>query len=97
MLDVICVAGISVAIVRFLFFVIELLIDRCGCMSMRRWSVEKVASWICELGPSYRKYSDTFVKRDIDGATLKLMDDELLIDLGVDDKLHRRRILSAIY
>ena len=59
------------------------------------WSVEDVGIWICQIG--LETFSEHFVSNCICGADLfELKDEELDQDLGIEDKVVRRKILRAI-
>jgi hypothetical protein len=60
------------------------------------WDAQRVAEWVLAIGESYGSDALALHRRDVDGRTLLLLDDALLIDIGVADRLHRARLLAGI-
>jgi hypothetical protein len=64
-------------------------------LSVSSWSVEDVARWLQSL--ALGQYSEAFIDAAVDGEFLyDLNDDDLKNTLGVEHKLHRKKILSCI-
>jgi hypothetical protein len=61
--------------------------------SIQCWSVASVGTWLWSIGLS--EY-DQFQLRKIDGDLLADLSDNDLLELGVADKFHRRKILKKI-
>ena len=62
---------------------------------VRNWSVEDVTKWLS--AQSLDMYADSFREGAVDGNFLcKLTDDDLRGVLGVEHKLHRKKILCSI-
>ncbi|KAM6413610.1 diacylglycerol kinase delta-like [Rhynochetos jubatus] len=59
-----------------------------------RWGAEEVAAWLETLGLG--EYRDIFVRHDIQGAELVLLERRDLKDLGITKVGHMKRILQAI-
>jgi len=58
------------------------------------WNTFEVAAWIQTFGMG--RYSPDFYNRGIDGARLRTLDDAALVDLGIDEKADRTKILSTV-
>ncbi|CAM9154605.1 unnamed protein product [Discosporangium mesarthrocarpum] len=59
------------------------------------WSVDDIARWLQTLTLS--QYQEAFISAAVDGAFLyDLNDDDLRNTLGVEHRLHRKKILSSI-
>ena len=59
------------------------------------WSVEDVAKWLQTL--SLGQYSEAFIDAAIDGEFLyDIDDDDLKNSLGIEHRLHRKKILNCI-
>lgn len=59
------------------------------------WSINDVSKWLKEIG--LEQYQSSFKEGAVDGSFLyELTDDDLRSTLGVEHKLHRKKILSAI-
>jgi len=59
------------------------------------WSINDVSKWLKEIG--LEQYQSSFKEGAVDGSFLyELTDDDLRNTLGVEHKLHRKKILSAI-
>lgn len=64
-------------------------------LSVASWSVEDVAKWLQTL--SLGQYCECFMDAAIDGEFLyDLNDDDLKNTLGIEHRLHRKKILSCI-
>ena len=60
------------------------------------WSVEDVARWLQTL--SLGQYSEAFIDAAVDGEFLyDLNDDDLKNTLGVEHRLHRKKILNCVH
>jgi hypothetical protein len=59
------------------------------------WDVQRVAEWVAGIAELYGSDALAMQRRGVDGATLLLLDDALLIDIGVTDRLHRARLLAG--
>lgn len=67
----------------------------CKSTSLSSWTVDDVVEWLRVL--SLRQYEDSFRDGAVDGPFLsQLTDDDLLNILGVEHKLHRKKILYGI-
>lgn len=67
----------------------------CKSASLSSWTVDDVVEWLRVL--SLRQYEDSFRDGAVDGPFLsQLTDDDLLNILGVEHKLHRKKILYGI-
>lgn len=62
------------------------------------WSTDRVVEWLREINPSiHQKYEKAFRDEGVDGKMLESMEDsDLLEDVGVASKMHRKRLLGAI-
>lgn len=60
------------------------------------WTVDDVVSWVQSLGHKYKDYTEGFIGNGIDGEMLKELDAEELEEMGVKQKLHRRKIMTAL-
>jgi len=60
------------------------------------WDKKDVCDWLQSLGGDFTVYTTFFRKAGIDGEMLHQMTDEELIELQVNKKIHRRRILTSI-
>eukprot|EP00981_Chlorochromonas_danica_P002157 scaffold428_cov168-Ochromonas_danica.AAC.22 len=64
-------------------------------LQVSSWSVEDVAKWLQSL--SLGQYSEAFIDSAIDGEFLyDLNDDDLKNTLGIEHRLHRKKILNCI-
>lgn len=64
-------------------------------LKVSSWSVEDVAKWLQAI--SLGQYSEAFVDSAIDGEFLfDLNDDDLKNTLGIEHRLHRKKILNCI-
>ena len=60
------------------------------------WSVENVCEWVRDK-LELEQYCDAFRSGAVDGALLvEMRDDELLADLDIQNRLHRKKILTRI-
>ena len=60
------------------------------------WSVEDVAKWLQTL--SLGQYSEAFIDSAVDGEFLyDLNDDDLKNTLGIEHRLHRKKILNCVH
>lgn len=60
------------------------------------WSVEDVAKWLQTL--SLGQYSEAFIDSAVDGEFLyDLNDDDLKNTLGIEHRLHRKKILGCVH
>ena len=65
-------------------------------LKVSAWSVEDVAKWLQSL--SLGQYSEAFLDAAVDGEFLyDLNDDDLRNTLGIEHKLHRKKILSCVH
>jgi hypothetical protein len=62
-----------------------------------RWSSVEVAQWLNSLGGVAAQNKDAFVDNDVNGNNLVLADDQMLMELGIDKKFHRTKILEYIH
>ncbi|EDQ85897.1 uncharacterized protein MONBRDRAFT_34069 [Monosiga brevicollis MX1] len=60
------------------------------------WTEDQVKSWVERIHPQFRLYAKGFLSHAIDGSVLLALTDQDLIDMGIDNSLHRKRILSEI-
>ena len=73
----------------------DLYSSACGSTSLSSWTVDDVADWLRVL--SLHQYEDSFRDGAVDGPFLsQLTDDDLLNILGIEHKLHRKKILYGI-
>ena len=64
-------------------------------LNVSAWSVEDVSRWLQAL--ALGQYSETFIDAAVDGEFLfDLNDDDLKNTLGVEHKLHRKKILNCV-
>merc|ERR1711965_1100639 len=64
-------------------------------LKVSAWSVEDVARWLTTL--SLGHYREAFIDAAVDGAFLyDLNDDDLKNTLGIEHRLHRKKILNMI-
>ena len=60
------------------------------------WSVDDVAKWLQTL--SLGQYSEAFIDSAVDGEFLyDLNDDDLKNTLGIEHRLHRKKILNCVH
>lgn len=65
-------------------------------LNVSAWSVEDVARWLQTL--SLGQYSEAFIDAAVDGEFLyDLNDDDLKNTLGVEHRLHRKKILNCVH
>merc|ERR1719433_902039 len=64
----------------------------------KTWEAEKVADFIRNIAPApqYATYANTFVENGIDGDLLPEINEEFLLELGVEMKTHRTTILHRV-
>ncbi|KAI1902595.1 hypothetical protein AGOR_G00017550 [Albula goreensis] len=62
--------------------------------SAEKWDMEEVAAWLDSLGLG--EYRELFVRHDIQGSELVLLERQDLKDLGISKVGHVKRILQAI-
>jgi len=60
------------------------------------WNVKDVCDWLQSLGGDFKNYTSFFREAGIDGEMLQNMTDDELIELQVNKKIHRRRVLTSI-
>jgi len=60
------------------------------------WDVKDVCDWLQSLGGDFKNYTSFFREAGIDGEMLHNMTDDELIELQVNKKIHRRRVLTSI-
>jgi tetratricopeptide (TPR) repeat protein len=60
------------------------------------WDVLRVAEWVAGIAEPYGSDALAMQRRGVDGRTLLLLDDALLIDIGVADRLRRARLLAGL-
>ncbi|CBN77180.1 Response receiver [Ectocarpus siliculosus] len=64
-------------------------------LAVSAWSVDDVARWLQTL--TLTQYQEAFIAAAVDGAFLyDLNDDDLKSSLGVEHRLHRKKILNSI-
>jgi len=64
-------------------------------LQVSSWSVEDVAKWLQTL--SLGQYSEAFIDSAVDGEFLyDLTDDDLKNTLGIEHRLHRKKILNCV-
>ncbi|XP_066570937.1 diacylglycerol kinase eta isoform X2 [Amia ocellicauda] len=63
-------------------------------LSVEKWGTEEVAAWLDSL--SLGEYKDIFVRHDIQGSELVLLERRDLKDLGISKVGHMKRILQGI-
>jgi len=62
---------------------------------VREWNIGDVAKWLRAI--SLDHYSDSFRESEVDGKVLRwLNNDNLRTDLGVENAIHRQKILCGI-
>jgi hypothetical protein len=65
-------------------------------LNVSSWSVEDVSRWLQTL--SLGQYSEAFIDAAVDGEFLyDLNDDDLKNTLGVEHRLHRKKILNCVH
>jgi len=62
----------------------------------RKWDESRVCEWLLSLGGVYGNYTEAFKENGIDGNMLLDLDEDTLEELGVEKKLHKRKILKSI-
>jgi hypothetical protein len=68
-----------------------------GYCDIREFTEEEAVQFVMDLGQPFEKYREALVDSSLDGELLAaLTDDELQTDIGVTNKIHRKKILSAI-
>merc|ERR1719174_2567702 len=64
-------------------------------LKVSAWSVEDVARWLQTL--SLGQYREAFIDASVDGAFLyDLNEDDLKNTLGIEHRLHRKKIINMI-
>lgn len=63
-------------------------------MDPKSWSVADVAKYLQKIGLG--QYSETFIKNDIDGATLAYLNEQRLKELGIQSIGHRIKLTRFI-
>jgi hypothetical protein len=62
-----------------------------------QWTDPEVATWLAGIGTAFAKYGEEFVASGITGAfLLDQVEEGDLLDLSVESKLHRKRIMHSI-
>ncbi|XP_029463328.1 diacylglycerol kinase eta-like isoform X2 [Rhinatrema bivittatum] len=65
-----------------------------GSLAVDKWGTEEVAAWLEALG--LVEYKDIFIRHDIQGSELVLLERRDLKDLGITKVGHMKRILQGI-
>ena len=60
------------------------------------WDEKQVRAWVANLHPSFKKYGNAFVDSAVNGALLLTLQESDLETMGIDNALHRKRIVVAI-
>lgn len=67
----------------------------CSAVSVESWSISDVSRWLTSI--SLSQYQSAFQEGAVDGSLLcELTDDDLRNTLGVEHRLHRKKILFSI-
>jgi hypothetical protein len=65
--------------------------------NLATWTVNDVYHWVNSFGENYATYAERFNKEKIDGYGLyRLVFNKTLIEFGVGNEDHRRKILDGI-
>ena len=64
--------------------------------SMREWACSDVQLWVESMPGQLEQYGRLFKENAIDGDLLVAFDDEMLRDIGINNKLHRKQLLKQI-
>jgi hypothetical protein len=74
--------------------------DTSSNSDARSWTEQQVAAWLAGIGTAYAdaKYGDAFVASGVNGKLLLdgIQEETDLIDLGVGNRMHRKRIMQDI-
>lgn len=62
----------------------------------QQWTVADVCDWLESLGKDYAAYKHKFEEAGVDGDLLTALTEEEMIELEVQKKIHRRKILKSI-
>lgn len=70
--------------------------DKAAAVKVESWSVNDVSKWLASI--SLSQYQPSFKEGAVDGSFLcELTDDDLRNTLGVEHRLHRKKILFSIH
>ena len=59
-------------------------------------SVPEVSAYVKDLNPTYSQYAQAVEEQGIDGTTAMHLSENDLEELGVEQSVHRRRLLAEI-
>lgn len=63
--------------------------------TIRQWNYQDVSEWLSQLG--LECYIDNFIEMKVDGyLILDLTDEDMKVELNIQSKLHRKKLLNAI-
>lgn len=70
--------------------------DKAAALKMESWSINDVSKWLASI--SLSQYQSAFREGAVDGSFLcELTDDDLKNTLGVEHRLHRKKLLFSIH
>jgi predicted nucleic acid-binding Zn-ribbon protein len=70
--------------------------DKAAALKMESWSINDVSKWLASI--SLSQYQSAFKEGAVDGSFLcELTDDDLKNTLGVEHRLHRKKLLFSIH
>ena len=77
---------------------ISLVLSNAPEQPLAKWSAAAVLKWIKanDLAPPFVQWMEASPANAVDGALLGEMDDHMLTDAGVRNKIHRVKLLQAI-
>ena len=70
--------------------------DKAAAVKVESWSINDVSKWLASI--SLSQYQSSFKEGAVDGSFLcELTDDDLKNTLGVEHRLHRKKLLFSIH
>jgi hypothetical protein len=70
--------------------------DKAAAVKVESWSINDVSKWLASI--SLSQYQSAFKEGAVDGSFLcELTDDDLKNTLGVEHRLHRKKLLFSIH
>eukprot|EP00045_Choanoeca_perplexa_P003684 m.32678 g.32678 ORF g.32678 m.32678 type:complete len:349 (-) comp12170_c0_seq2:121-1167(-) len=60
------------------------------------WTEQQVKDWVRDLHPTFKSYANAFVSNAVNGEVLLSLTEDDLATMGIDNKLHCKRIVAEI-